>query len=226
MRLHHHPISTTSRAVTFFAADHGLALEHRQVDLFTGEHLQPAYAVLNPSQCVPVLEDGAFCLTESSAILKYLADAHGLDSAYPRDPRARARVNEQMDWLNTFLSRELCYGFVYPQVFPQHRRPDAAVQAATLAWARPQARRWLGVLDEHLIGPHQNHLGGALPSLADYLGIAMLTLGEAVHADYRRWRNLSRWIAAMKARPAFAPTHAAFYAQLVAPGAGATFEAL
>jgi catechol 2,3-dioxygenase-like lactoylglutathione lyase family enzyme len=38
----------------------------------------------------------------------------------------------------------------------------------------------------------------------------MLTLGEAVHADYRRWRNLSRWIAAMKARPAFAPTHAAF----------------
>jgi len=226
MKLHHHPISTTSRAVSFFAADHGIALEHRQVDLFAGEHLQLAYAALNPSQCVPVLEDGAFRLTESSAILKYLADAYGVDSAYPRDAQARARVNEQMDWLNTFLSRELCYGFVYPQLFPQHRRPDAAAQAATLAWSGPQARRWLGVLDEHLIGPHDSFLGGAQASLADYLGIAMLTLGEAVKLDYSRWRNLSRWAAAMKARPGFGPTHAAFYAQVVAPAAAAVFEPL
>ena len=44
------------------------------VDLFTGEHFQPAYDAINPNHLVPMLEDGDFRLTESSAILKYLAD--------------------------------------------------------------------------------------------------------------------------------------------------------
>jgi glutathione S-transferase len=222
MKLYHHPVSTTSRAVMLFAADFGLALDYQSVDLFSGEHLQPAYAAINPSQCVPVLEDGDFRLTESSAILKYLAEQHG-DAAYPAAPRERARVNERMDWLNTFLARELCYGFIYPQLFAHHRRPDG--QASTLAWARTQARRWLGVLDEALLGPGQCFLcGGDAPTLADYLGVAQLTLGEAVHIDYGRWRHVSRWIATMKALPAFATTQAPFYEYLVAPQAQAAFE--
>lgn len=225
MKLYHHPLSTTSRAVLFYAADHGLALDHQRVDLFAGEQLEPGYAALNPSQCVPVLQDGEFLLTESSAILKYLAERHG-GLAYPAGPRERARTNERMDWLNTFFCREFCHGFVYPQLYPAHRRATDELQAGTLAWARVQARRWLGVLDEHLIGPRQSHLGGAEPSLADYLGIAMATLGEAVHVDFSHWRNVSRWIAAMKARPGFAPSQAEFYERLVHPAAPARFELL
>jgi glutathione S-transferase len=223
MKLYHHPLSTTSRAVLFYAADHGIALDHQLVDLFAGEQLRPGYAALNPSQCVPVLQDGEFLLTESSAILKYLAERHG-GRAYPAEPRERARTNERMDWFNTFFCREFCHGFVYPQLYPTHRRATDELQAGTLAWSRVQARRWLGVLDEHLIGPRQCHLGGAEPSLADYLGIAMATLGEAVHVDFSHWRNVSRWIAAMKARPGFAPSQAGFYERLVHPAAPARFE--
>jgi glutathione S-transferase len=40
----------------------------------TGEHLKEAYSTINPSRAVPVLEEGDFRLSESSAILKYLAD--------------------------------------------------------------------------------------------------------------------------------------------------------
>jgi len=222
MKLYFHPCSTTSRAVMLFAADQRIALDYQSVDLFSGEHWLPAYAAINPSQCVPLLEDGDFRLSETSAILKYLAEMHG-NLAYPAAPRERARVNERMDWLNTFLSRELCHGFCYPQLFTHHRRPDG--QAATLAWARMQAQRWLGVLDESLLGPERRYLcGGDAPSLADYLGIALVTLGEAVHIDYARWRHVSRWIAAMKARPAFAATHAPFYEYIVAPNAQTAFE--
>jgi glutathione S-transferase len=225
MKLYHHPLSTTSRAVLFYAADQGIALEQQVIDLFAGEQLQPAYAALNPSQCVPVLQDGEFLLSESSAILKYLAELHG-DPAYPADPRRRARIHERMDWLNTFFSREFCYGFVYPQVLPHHRRATDELQAGTLARARELSRRWLGVLDEHLIGPHQSHLGGAEPGLADYLGFAMASLGEAVHVDFAHWRNVSRWMAAMKARPGFAPSQEPFYERFVHPAAAARFEPL
>ena len=78
---------------------------------------------------MPVLEDGDFRLTESSAILKYLADK--MDSPpYPKDLKERARVNESMDWFNTNLYRDFGYGVVYPQIFPHHKRPSDAVQAA------------------------------------------------------------------------------------------------
>ena len=89
------------------------------VDLFTGEQYQSPFEKINPSHQVPVLEDGDFRLTESSAILKYLADKAG-SPAYPKDPRQRARVNERMDWFNTGFYRDFSYGFLYPQIFPVH----------------------------------------------------------------------------------------------------------
>ena len=102
MKLYYHPVSTASRPVVLFAADNGIALDFQVVDILKGEHMGDAYSAINPSHLVPVLEDGDFRLTESSAILKYLADK--TDSpAYPKDLKKRARVNEMMDWFNTKL---------------------------------------------------------------------------------------------------------------------------
>ena len=123
MKLYYHPVSTTSRPIVMFAAEHDLAPELQTIDLFTGEHMQPPFAVINASRQVPVLEDGDFRLTESAAILKYLA-YHVGSPAYPREPKARARVNELADWFNCGLSRELCYGVIYPQLFPHLRREE------------------------------------------------------------------------------------------------------
>src|SRR5262245_63137041 len=152
MKLYMHPVSMTSRPVRLFIAENNIPMEEQVVDLFTGEHYQAPYLAINPNHLVPVLEDGDFRLTESSAILKYLADK--IDSpAYPKDLRQRARVNERMDWINTQLCRDFAYGFVYPQIFPTHKRPTDEVQSATLAWGKDRAKAWLKVLDEHLIGP-------------------------------------------------------------------------
>ena len=224
MKLYYHPVSTTSRAVLLLAADDGIALDHEVVDLFTGAHLQPAFTGVNPSQQVPVLEDGDFRLSESSAILKYLAEKTG-SAAYPRDLQERARINEVMDWFNTGLSRDLGYGLVYPQVLPNHKREDAAVQEAHLAWGREKARRWLGILDKNIIGTHTYVCGNEL-SIADYFGISLLTLGEVAHLDYAEWKNLSRWIATMKARPTWGQVNEGFYTYFVAPYKDAPFQGL
>lgn len=225
MKLYFHPASTTSRPVALFAADHGIALEYQVVDLFTGEHMLPAFSAINPNQSVPMLEDGNFRLTESSAILKYLAEKAG-SPTYPRDLQQRARVNERMDFFNTSMSRELCYGFLYPQVLPMHKRPDEQFQRQTLAWARRNAVRWLSVLNDRWLGADNRYMCGEHITIADYLAIAQITVGEAARVDYSRWRNVASWIARMKDRPSWAPVNAAFYKYVVEPNAQGQFESL
>src|SRR5690348_9875166 len=100
MKLYMHPVSTGSRATRLLIAESGIPCEEVLVDMLTGAHAQEPYASLNPSRLLPMLEDGDFRLTETSAILKYLADKYDL-AAYPKDLKQRARVNEMMDWFNT-----------------------------------------------------------------------------------------------------------------------------
>lgn len=208
MKLYFHPASTTSRIVWLFALDQGLTLDYQIVDLFTGEHMGPAFAKLNPNCLVPVLEDGDFLLTESSAIVKYLAERNA-SPAYPQDLQARARVNEMMDWFNANIYKDFAYGLVYPQTFPSHKRPDAAVQAGTLDWARQKTQRWLKTLDESLIGPKKRFLCGDRITLADYMGAEMIALGSLIGCSFAAYPNVQRWLDTMKARPAWAPVHEA-----------------
>jgi glutathione S-transferase len=197
MKIYYHPASTTSRPLMLFVAESGINVEFQVIDLFTGEHYKPPYEAINPNHLVPVLEDGDFRLTESSAILKYLADKIN-SPAYPKELRQRARVNERMDWINTQVCRDLAYGFVYPQIFPHHKRPTAEVQAATLTWGKERAAGWLKVLDTHILGPKNAYLCGDQITIADYFGASFITLGEVVRSNYSAYPNVQRWLGRMK----------------------------
>ncbi|MBL8349427.1 MAG: glutathione S-transferase family protein, partial [Burkholderiaceae bacterium] len=160
----------------------------------------PAYDAVNPSHLVPVLEEGDFRLTESSAILKYLADS--IDSpAYPKELKARARVNEMMDWINTQLCRDLAYGTVYPQIFPGHQRPGDEAQRVTVAWGQERARQWMAVLDQRLLGADKPYLCGDRITIADYYGASFVHLAEVVGSDLSAYPNVRRWLDRMKSRP-------------------------
>ncbi len=208
MKLYYHPASTTSRPLMMFVEDNAIPVEMQVVDLFTGEHHGEPFKAVNPNCLVPVLEDGDFRLTESSAILKYLADL--IDSpAYPKDLRQRARVNEMMDWINTQLSRDLAYGTVYAQIFPNHKRPTEEAQRITVAWGQERAKGWLVVLDQKLLGPDKTYLCGDAVSIADYYGAAFVHLGEVVGSDLAAYPNIKRWLGRMKARPTWDKVYAA-----------------
>jgi glutathione S-transferase len=197
MKLYCDPISTTCRPIMLLAAESGADLKLEHVDLFTGGHMKPEYAAINPSRQVPVLDDDGFTLSESSAILKYLADKIG-SPAYPKDLKKRAKVNEMMDWVNTQVCRDMAYGFIYPQIFPGHKRQDDAAQAATLAWAKERAKTWLKVLDEDLIGPKKAFLCGDAITIADYFGASFIALGDVTRCDFSAYPNVSRWLGNMK----------------------------
>ena len=196
MKLYMHPVSMTSRPVRLFIHENGIKVDEQVVDLFTGEHYKEPYASMNPNRLVPMLEDGDLRLTESSAILKYLADKI-ISPAYPKDLKQRAKVNEMMDWLNTNFYREWGYNMIYPQLFPHMKRPNDVVQKATIEWGKERAKVWLQVLNDHWIGKNQ-YLCGNQVTIADYLGAAFVTLGEIVRCDLSRYPNVCRWLENMR----------------------------
>jgi len=208
MKLYMHPISTVARPVMFFAADEGIKLETQMVDLMKGEHLQPAYAAVNPSCQVPTLEDGDFRLTECSAILKYLADVKG-SAAYPKELKARARVNELMDWLNTGFYRSFGYGLCYGQILDNYKNPDANGQKANLEMAKKQAEKFFSVLDKNILGKGNTYLAGDAITIADYFASGLVSLGDVIGCKFSAYPNVVRWYNKMKARPNWAATNGA-----------------
>jgi len=200
----------TSRPVRLFIAESGMKVDEQLVDLMTGEHYKEPFASINPNRLVPVLEDGDLRLTESSAILKYLADR--IDSpAYPKDLKQRAKVNEMMDWLNTNFYRDYAYGFIYPQVFPHHRRPSDEMQSGTVAWGKERTEGWLRLLNDYWIGPTKPYLCGDRITIADYFGSGLVTLGEVVGCDFAGYPNIKRWLDNMKRLPSWPKVNEVFY---------------
>jgi len=206
VKLYFNPASTTCRMIMMFAAEEGIPLDYVTIDLAAGEHLKPEYKAVNPSCLVPTLDDAGFRLTESGAILRYLANKAG-SAAYPADLQERARVDEAMEWFYSNFYKDHGYGMVYPQLFPHHKRPTEDVQAGTVAWGKNKAQHWLGILDKDLIGPDRAFICGDRITLADYVGAEMITLGELVHCRYEDYPNIRRWIGNMKALKSWAQVH-------------------
>jgi glutathione S-transferase len=207
LRFYYDPASTTCRPIILFASETGIPLDYQLVDLFSDENRSEAYTRLNPNQAVPVLEHDGFVLTESSAILKYLADL--TDSpAYPKELKARARVNEVMDFFNTYLMRDYVYGLVYARVLAHYRLPGPA-QKQFIGLHEPRAAKRLKALDAW-IGSKQFICGNSI-TIADYFGSGIISAGELVGFDLRAYPGVARWMNTMKALPTWDEVHAGFY---------------
>jgi len=215
MKLYMHPISTVSRPVRLFVAEHQIPVEEEQVDIMTGAQYRPPYSHINPNCLVPMLEDGDLRLTESSAILKYLADKVG-SPAYPKDLKQRAKINEVMDWVNTNFYRDFGYGLCYPQLFPSLKRRSDEAQAATLEMGKEHSKRWLKVLNDYWIGPDKNYLCGDQVTIADYFGACLVSIGEIIKVDYSAYPNVRRWLDNVAKLPAWPKVNEAFYGLVAA----------
>ena len=198
MKLYMHPVSMTSRPVRLFMAEKGLKADEEVVDLMTGAHFQEPYASLNPNKLVPMLEDDGFKLTESSAILKYLADKFDLPD-YPKDLKQRAQGQRDHGLAQHQLLSRVGLRPVLPAALPAsqaarrrtcRRRPSSG--------ARSSRRSWLQVLNDHWIGPNNQYLGGNTITIADYFGAGLVTLGELIRCDFTPYPNVTRWLDNMK----------------------------
>ena len=103
--LYDHPVSSNSLKVRFLLAELSLDYERSHVPFAAP---RPAgYVELNPFGRIPTLVDGDLVLSESNAILRYLADREGRGDLYPRAPRERAHVDGALDTWATLVRPKL-----------------------------------------------------------------------------------------------------------------------
>ncbi|AHC99327.1 glutathione S-transferase family protein [Leisingera methylohalidivorans] len=98
MQLYYAP-TTISVAVAIALEEAGMEYEAVKIDFAAKEQTGPAYAQINPKGRVPALAVEGGILTETGALLEYIADMAPEAGLRPQDPVLQARMREVMFYL-------------------------------------------------------------------------------------------------------------------------------
>lgn len=82
LKVYGFPKSRSTR-ITWLAEELNTPYEFHLIDLFKGDNRTPEFLAMNPSAKVPAVNDDGFVLTESGAIVTYLADKHEDEGLIP-----------------------------------------------------------------------------------------------------------------------------------------------
>lgn len=94
------------------------------------------FLALNPNAMVPVIQDDDFILWESNSIIRYLAARSNASSLYPHEARARARVDQWIDWQASDLNKSWSYAFMSLVRHSPEHQDSQALAAACKDWSR------------------------------------------------------------------------------------------
>lgn len=195
MKLYHNPLSPNVRRVRLTAAVLGLELEEKTLDFAKGEHKSAEYLALNANGAVPTLVDGDFVLTESRAIMQYLASKKPEAGLLPKDEKERADVTRWQFWDASHFAPAL--GTIAFEKLMKPMMGLGATDTAKVTDALTGFRRWAAVLDKRLAG-RQYVVGNAL-SVADLTLASSLMYSEKAEVPVSEFPNVEAWFARITA---------------------------
>jgi glutathione S-transferase len=171
-----------------------------QVDRLAGTLMDGSdYYALNAMGQVPMLRtDSGELLTETAAILQYVADLDEEERLAPKSGMERYRVQQ---WLN-FITSELHKALFYPQFSPQSN--DGAK-----AFSRDLLTKRFDYLERHLTG--REFLTDRF-TVADAYLATVLGWTRPVGIDLNQWPAIKDYFNRMRGRPAVAKAVAEEYA--------------
>ena len=169
----------------------GLDYALHAINVRKGEQKAADFVALNPNAKVPVLVDGDLVLTESAAILVYLAEKTG--RLLPASGEARARVFEQLFFHASGLSPAFGQSGFF-QRFAAEPQPIAIERFSS------EAKRTAAVLDSVLAT--SQFVAGAEFTIADIAHFGWLWRREFAGVSLEDAPNVARWYAEIEGRPA------------------------
>lgn len=138
---------TRSIRVRWTLQELGLEFESVPVNMIAGEHRSPEFLKINPAGKLPVLVDGELVLTESVAIVLYLAEKCSDKGLVPTNLGQRAQLNRWLLFAATELEQPLWRIARHTTLYPEDRRLPGDV-----VLAREEFGAMADVLEEHMSG--------------------------------------------------------------------------
>ena len=194
------PVSPFVRKVMAYAVEKGIDMPLTPVGI--GDP-NPDFVAASPFKKMPALTDGDFSISDSSAIVAYLEAKHPEPVMIPADPANRARVIWFDEFADTMMMVPGGKIFFNRVVAPKFLgRPGDEALAL-------QGEQELPPLYDYLEGviPASGYLVGDVLTLADisvaspFVNLAHCNIGP----DVATHPKLSAFLAAIHARPSFAP---------------------
>ncbi|UVK37242.1 glutathione S-transferase family protein [Mesorhizobium sp. AR10] len=192
------------RIVRLVLAEKGIDYELVPVDVFATEGIPAWYFEHHPFGRIPAFEHDGFRLFEASAIARYVDEAFDGPALQPKDPRARATMNQIIGMFDAYAYRSMVWDVAVERL--EQVPPDEARIAGGLRQAETVLTALTSLKAQ---GPWL--LGDEL-TLADLHAAAIIAYFVKV-AEGRellaRFADLSDWHSRIAARQSFTRTEKA-----------------
>ena len=209
-RLHGFCQSGNAFKVSFLLQALGQQWEPVFVDFFKGTTRDSAWREqVNEMGEVPMLEDGAKHLTQSGAILSYLADKHGKFQGANPDEKY-----EVLRWL--LFDNHKFTAFMATYRFLKAFGP-VAPDPAVMGWLRSRMDAAFSIVNKHLA--EREYMVGEAPTIADFSlsGYLFYPVEESGYVVVERFAHIGAWIERLRAIPGWASPYEMLPGERIAP---------
>jgi glutathione S-transferase len=162
---------TRSIRVRWTLQELGADFEPIRVNLLAGENRRPEFLKINPAGKIPVLVDGNQVLTESVAIVLYLAEKYSHKGLLPASLDERAQATRWLLFAATELEQPLWRISRHTALYPEEQRLPGDVILAS-----GEFKDMASVLEKHMQG--RQFVAGDSVSVADFVTAYTLDWGN------------------------------------------------
>lgn len=235
IELYHNNISVCSQRVRLVLEEKGLAYTSRPVGLASGEQLTPAFRKINPRSLVPVIVHDGHIIVESMVICEYLDEVFPDPALKPADPIGRATMRVWAKLPDDIL-HAACATVSFAVAFGRQLKEKAGAgledHLARMPDPARRERQRLAIekgIETSFFRDHIKAYDKTLADMETQLQKTAWLAGDAYSlADiaifpyierlnrlglFGMWENrpsVTRWLANLKARPAYKPAVADF----------------
>ena len=196
IKLYRHELSGHAHRVELFLSLLSLDHELVDVDLVNGEHKQEAFRALNPFGQVPVIDDDGTIVSDSNAILVYLAKKYGTATWLPEDAEGAARVTR---WLS-IAAGPVAFGPATARLITIFGAPLDAERAKTIAYGL------FDVMEQELAT--RDWLAGTAATIADIAGYSYIAHAPEGDVSLEPYPHIRAWLKRIEGLEGFVPMKA------------------
>ncbi|MBL8013933.1 MAG: glutathione S-transferase family protein [Candidatus Omnitrophica bacterium] len=187
LKIYGSDLSSPANKIRFVANYLGIKYDYILVKLREGEHQKPEFLRINPIGKIPAIDDDGFCLFESNAICRYLADKQQ-SNIYPKSLKERAITDSWIDFGSMHVGVAVSK-VVYNRIFAPIRKVE--IDERSIKEGLEFLARFLPIVDRQLSA--NNYLMGNSITLADFNMLALLDPVEMAQIDITTYKNICVW---------------------------------